>query len=346
VFALHERHIGPEEAGRMLNVDYVVSGSLQQRGERLGVSVELAETRTARIVWAEVFNQKVDDAFLVLDEIGNRIVASIASEIETIERNRAILRPPSSLDAWEAHHRGLWHMYRFNRADNEKAQQFFKTAVRLDPTFARAYAGLSFTHWQNVFQGWAERQPEIDSAYEAAGQSLMVDDRDPAAHWAMGRALWLRGNQDQSIVELEQAIELSPNFALGHYTLAFVHSQSGDPRAAVRFSDHSRHLSPFDPLLFAMLGARSMALARLERFDEAADWGVKAAARPNAHAHIYAIAAYGLALAGRLEEARTHLAAIHRTIPGYGIDAFLTAMRFAPEDAALFREAAKRIGDE
>ncbi len=125
-----------------------------------------------------------------------------------------------------------------------------------------------------------------------------------------------------------------------------MHSQSGDPSAAVRFSDHSRHLSPFDPLLFAMLGARSMALTRLERFDEAADWGVKAAARPNAHPHIYAIAAYGLALAGRLDEARAHLAVIHKMAPGYGIDDFLTAMRFAPEDAALFRKAAKRIGVE
>ena len=230
VFALHERRIGPEEAGRMLNVDYVVSGSLQRQGKRLTVTVELAETRTARIVWAEVFDTKLDDAFLVLDEIGNRIVASIASEIETIERNRAILRPPNSLDAWEAHHRGLWHMYRFNQADNERAQHFFEMAVRLDPTFARAYAGLSFTHFQNAFQGWAKREPEIDRAFEAAGQSLMVDDRDPAAHWAMGRALWLRGRQDQSIVELERAIDLSPNFALGHYALAFVHSQAGDPQ--------------------------------------------------------------------------------------------------------------------
>ncbi len=344
VFALSERHVGPEEAGRMLNVDYVVSGSLQRQGDRLIVTVELAETRTARIVWAEVFDQKADDAFLVLDEIGNRIVASIAIEIETLERNRAILKPPSSLDAWEAHHRGLWHMYRFNKADNEKAQQFFKASVRLDPTFARAYAGLSFTHFQNAFQGWAKRETETGRAFDAAGQSLMVDDRDPAAHWAMGRALWLRGRQDQSIIELEQAIDLSPNFALGHYTLAFVHSQAGDPRAAVKFSDHSRLLSPFDPLLFGMLGARAMALVRLKQFDEAADWGIKAAARPNAHAHILAIAAYCLALAGRLDEARAHMAVVHKRLPGYRVDDFLTAMQFAPEGAALFRKGAKRIG--
>ncbi len=344
VFALHERRIGPEEAGRMLNVDYVVSGSVRCQGKRLTVTVELAETRTARIVWAEIFDHALDDAFLVLDEIGNRIVASIANEIETSERNRAILRPPSSLDAWEAHHRGLWHMYRFNKPDNEQARHFFEMAVRLDPTFARAYAGLSFTHFQNVFQGWAKREPEIDRAFEAAGQSLMVDDRDPAAHWAMGRALWLRGRHDQSVIELEQSIDLSPNFALGHYTLAFVHSQAGDPRAAISSSDHSRRLSPFDPLLFGMLGARAMALVRIGRFEEAADWGVKAAARPNAHAHILAIAALSLALAGRLDEARAYLASIHRTLPRYGVDDFLTAMQFAPEGEQLFREGAKRLG--
>jgi DNA-binding SARP family transcriptional activator len=344
VFALRDRQIAPEEAGRMLNVDYVVSGSLRRDGKRLTVTIELAETRTARIVWAEVFNHREDDAFLVLDEIGDRIVASVASEIETIERNRAILRPPSSLDAWEAHHRGLWHMYRFNKLDNDRARHFFKTAVRLDPTFSRAYAGLSFTHWQNAFQGWAKREREENRAYEAAAQSIMVDDRDPAAHLAMGRVLWLRGSHDQSVVELEQAIDLGPNFAQGHYTLAFVQAQTGDPLAAILSSDHSRHLSPFDPMLFGMLGARTIALVRLARFEEAADWGVKAAGRPNAHAHILAIAAFSLALADRLDEARTYVASIRKMLPGYNVDDFFAAFQFAPESAVLFREGARRIG--
>jgi DNA-binding SARP family transcriptional activator/Flp pilus assembly protein TadD len=343
VFALHDRQIAAPEAGRMLNVDYVVSGSVRRHGARLTVMVELAEAATARIAWADSFDRDYDDALLVLDEIGNRIVASIANEIETIERNRAILRPPSSLDAWEAHHRGLWHMYRFNKADNELARHFFELAVRLDPTFARAHAGLSFTHFQNAFQGWSKRAPAVDRAFAAASQSLMVDDRDPAAHWALGRALWLKGRHDQSIGELEQAIDLSPNFAQGHYSLAFVQSQAGDPSAAIASSDHSRRLSPFDPLLFGMLGARAMALVRLGRFDEAADWGVKAAARPNAHAHILAIAAFSLALADRRDEALGFLATIRQTLPRYRVDDFLTAMQFTAEGEQLFRQAAKRL---
>jgi DNA-binding SARP family transcriptional activator len=344
VFALHERHIGSDQAGRMLNVEYVTSGTLRRQGDRLSVTVELAETRTGRLIWTEAFDQKLDDAFHMSEDIAGRIVASIASEIESSERNRAVLRPPNSLDAWEAHHRGLWHAYRFNRLDNERAQNFFEMAVRLDPTFARAYAGLSFAHFQNVFQGWREREPETDRAFEAAAQSLMVDERDPAAHWAMGRALWLRGHHDQSIDELEQAIDLSPNFALGHYTLAFVHAQAGDPYTAVASSDRSRRLSPFDPLLFGMLGARAMALVRMGRFDEAAECGMQAAGRPNAHAHIRAIAAFTLALAGRHDEARAYLSSIQKVLPRYGVDDFLTAMRFDVDGERLFRDAAKRLG--
>ncbi len=344
VFALSERRIAPQEAARLLNVDYLVSGTLKRQGRRLIVTAELSETDGARIVWTEVFDQRLDDALLVLDEIGNKIVASVANQVELAERNRALLRPPNSLDAWQAHHRGLWHMYRFNREDNELARHFFQMAVRLDPTFAPAYAGLSFTHFQNAFQGWSAREPEVERAYESASQSLIVDDRNPAAHWAMGRALWLRGLHDPSVLELQQAVALSPSFALGHYTLAFVHSQAGDPHAAISSSDHSRLLSPYDPLLFGMLGTRALALVRLGRFEEAAAWAVKAAARPNAHPHILGIAAYSLALAGSLEEARAQAAELRKRLPQYSIANFLAAFHLDAHGAQLFGEGARRIG--
>jgi TolB-like protein len=344
VFALGRRRLGPEEAGRRLNVDYVASGSLRRRSGRLGVSVELTETATARILWAEDFDRKRDDVFLVMDDIGNQIVASIASEIEAVERNRAVLKPPDSLDAWQAYHRGLWHMYRFTHLENETARQFFEMAVRLDPTFSRAHAGLSFTHWQSAFQNWGDRKQHAARALESAGRGLIVDEQDPAAHWAMGRALWLRGRRDEAIGELRQAVELSPNFALGHYTLAFVHSQSGDPLSAIEAADHSQLLSPFDPLLFGMLGSRSMAHARLRQFDEAATWSAKAAMQPNAHVLILAIAAFCHALAGRIDEARAYAAAIRKARPGFTVDDYLNAFQFSADAALLFRKAAEKVG--
>lgn len=345
VYALAERQVAAAEAGKLLNVDYVASGTLQIDHGRLHVSVELSDAHRGCIVWAEDFKCKPDDLLQAIDQIGNRIVASLAEEIEGAERKRALLKSPNSLDSWEAYHRGLWHMYRFSERDNALAAHFFECSVRQDPTFARAYAGLSFTHFQNAFLLRPEnRQKEIDLAYDAAGHSLLADDRDPAAHWAMGRALWLRGRQDDALLELQQCVNLSPNFALGHYTLGFVQCQSGDPRLAITATDFSRNLSPFDPLTFAMLASRALAHLRLGDYREAAEWGLKGAMRPNAHTHVLAIAANCLAAADRIDEARAYVAMIHKRSPGYRIGDFINAFRFDEDALALFRKHASLIG--
>jgi DNA-binding SARP family transcriptional activator/TolB-like protein len=346
VFALGDRGIGPQEAGRILAVDYVASGSVRREASgRIAVAVELADAQDGRIVWTDTLGGAADDTFSVLDEIVARIAAAIAEEIELVETQRAILKPPSSLDAWEAYHRGLWHMYKFNGPDNRHAGDLFRAALELDPTFARAHAGLSFTHFQNAFLGLTpDRERQIELAFETAGHSLGADDHDPVAHWAMGRALWLRGAQVDSLAELQRSVELSPSFALGHYTLGFVQSQSGDPRAAIEASNFSRQLSPFDPLQFGMLASRALAHVRLDEHEEAADWAVKATSRPNAHEHILAIAAQCLALVDRRDEARAFVGRIRERLPGYGVEQFLRAFRLGPETEALFRQAARRIG--
>src|SRR5262249_9714019 len=157
------------------------------------VSVELIDPKSSRIFWADEFWCNAVDSFSAPPLLAARIVAGLDAEIHVIERNQALLTPPASLDAWQAYHRGLAQMYRFTNGGNREAQQFFTRAVALDPTFSQSYAGLSFTHFQNAFLLQArEREREIALAFETAGQGLDADPRDPAAHWAMGRALWLR----------------------------------------------------------------------------------------------------------------------------------------------------------
>ena len=99
-------------------------------------------------------------------------------------------------------------------------------------------------------------------------------------------------------------------------------------------------------MLFGMLGARAMALVRLGRYDEAADWGIKAAARPNSFPHIRGIAALSLALADRMDEARAQLAALQEAVPGYTFGDFQRAFRFDANGVHLFRKAAKKLGFE
>ena len=111
-----------------------------------------------------------------------------------------------------------------------------------------------------------------------------------------------------------------------------------------RLGDHSLRLSPFDPLLFGMLGARAFAHVRLGQFERG--MGAQAAARPSAHAHILAIAAHcRLGLTGRIEEGQAFTASIRQTLPQYCSEDFTRdAFRFAPDVAALFRFAAGRVG--
>jgi hypothetical protein len=96
-------------------------------------------------------------------------------------------------------------------------------------------------------------------------------------------------------------------------------------------------------MLYAMLAAHAIALVRLERFDEAAEWAAKSAARPNAHPHVRAAAAYTLALAGLLNEARACVAEIHKIQPNYSVADFLNAFQYDEHGAALFRRGAKLL---
>jgi TolB-like protein len=345
-FRFRDAPADPRSVGGALGVRYLVTGAVRLHGGRLRLSVELVEAATESIVWSDALDRRLDDIFAIQDELTARVAASLEAEIETAEIRRALLRDPASLDAWGAYHRGLWHMFRFTRDDNETARGFFQQAVRLDPFCARAHAGLSFTHFQDAFlHRIADHAIETDRAYRFAEQSVTLDERDPTAHWVLGRALWLLKRQEDAVEELNIAVDLNPNFALGHYTIAFVQAQGGDTAMALRAVDLAQRLSPIDPLLFAMLGVRALACLDLQDYGQAAVWGERAAGRPNAHVHIQAIAAFCDALADRHDEARAYAHRIRQMVPSYRCADFLLAFRtLRPSVADLIRRTGPGIG--
>jgi TolB-like protein len=345
-FRFRGAQIVPRTVGHALGVRYLVTGSVRTYDGRLRLTVELVETETETTVWSDIFERRLGNVFAIQDELTTRIVAALEIEIEAAEIRRALTWPPASLDGWGAYHRGLWHMFRFTRDDNEAARGFFRRALQLDPLCARALAGLSFTHFQDAFlHRTGDRVRETDRAYRFAEQSVALDERDPTTHWVLGRALWLLERQDDAVEELGLAVQLNPNFALGHYTIAFVQSQGGDPLAALNAVDLAQRLSPIDPLLFGMLGVRALACLNLGDYAQAAVWGERAARRPNAHVHIYAVAAFCNALAERHDEARGYAQRIKETAPAYRCDDFLIAFRtLRPAAADLIRRVGPTIG--
>jgi TolB-like protein len=121
-YALHARGLDAREAARLLNVEYVVSGTVRRQGDGLTIHVELVHRQDAGIVWADRADAMGAEPLAFMDATVDRIVAAIAEQIEQAECKRAIGKPPNSLDAWEAYHRGLWHMYLFTGSDNQIAQ--------------------------------------------------------------------------------------------------------------------------------------------------------------------------------------------------------------------------------
>jgi TolB-like protein len=342
--ALSLRGQTPAAAAALVNAQYVVSGHLRRAGKKYLVSVELSDPRSGHIFWADELDCDAVESFSAPPLLTARIVAALDAEIHLIERNRALLTPPASLDAWQAYHRGLALMYRFTSGGNREAGQFFTRAIALDPTFSRSYAGLSFTHFQNAFLLQArEREREIDLAFETAGQGLEADPSDPAAHWAMGRALWLRGEHAGAVDELDRSVRLSPSYAMAHYALAFVHCQTGDPVRAIEAADTANHLSPLDPMLFAMHGTRTFALLRLGKVQEAADFAIRAGRLPNAHVHAHAISALTLATAGRIKEAQAERGRISALRPDYNFRQFKGAFHLLDDLKDIYQRAAKLV---
>ncbi|MBN9267356.1 MAG: winged helix-turn-helix domain-containing protein [Hyphomicrobium sp.] len=329
-----------------LGVRYVVQGNVQFLGQRVRVNAALTDAISEREVWADHFDRGIDDIFAIQDDIANIIVGSVESEIEQSERQRALLKHPATLDAWSAYHRATWLMYQFTPGAYEEAERLFKLSAKLDPHAARVYAGLSFVHWQRAFLEISkDRESEVQRALEYAQQALSIDPREPQAHWALGRAYLLQRDFDLALEEIGLSIELSPSFALGHYSSAFAKLLSGDYAGSVGSVRTARRLSPYDIMSFAMIALEAFDAAVAGNNELAATLADRAARQPNAHYHILAIAAFCNSLAGRDAAARQYIDRLGKVHPGYRISDYFQAFPYREDTLkGRMRNELRRLG--
>jgi TolB-like protein len=298
-FRLREADVDACEIGRLLDVRYCLSGTVENVGANLSVTVELVDTRDAGVVWAEHFGGSVDDVHQIREDIRSRILAALEIQIPLHEAALARLTVTENLDAWSAYHLGLQHMYRFNRKDNAIATALFEQAAAQDPGFARAHAGLSFVHFQTAFMHYSDDLgAQIALAYRFAARGLELDPIDPFVNFTMGRTFWLKGDLEGGLAWLERATSISPNYAQGIYARAWTETLAGRGVDGRRHADLAMRLSPLDPLYYAMLGTRAFSHMVAGEDSEAADWAERAARSPGAHVLIALIAAVAHALAG------------------------------------------------
>jgi TolB-like protein len=324
---------GPDMAdvGRLLGVRYCLAGTVDVVGRKLTVTVELIHVADNSVVWAEHYAGSIDDVHAVRDAIRSGVLNAIELQIPLHEAARARMLATDNLDAWSAYHLGLQHMYRFNPADNAAAQVLFERAVKTDPEFARAHAGLSFTHFQTAFMHQSgDVAGETAMARGCAERGLQIDPFDPFVNFTMGRSFWLAGDMESGLTWLERATTLSPNYAQGLYSRALLETLSGHGPAGRQHVDLAQRLSPLDPLFYAMLGTRAFSHMAEGDDVEAANWAERAAHSPGAHVFMAVIAAVAHSLAGHHELAREWAENAHRQKADLSSEDFFRAFPVKP----------------
>ncbi len=293
------------QVARDLGVRYVLEGSVRKGGNRIRITAQLIDAASGVHVWADRYDRDLDDIFALQDEITETLISAIEPELSQAERERAIRKPPENLDAWSWFQRGLWHHYRFAKDNNDEAKGLFQKAIALDPGFSRALAALAHAHYWDTLFGYTDNPNEaLNEALRLSRLAISTDDKEPFAHFALGRAQTLSGELDTAIAELELATELSPSFSHAYYGLGFALMLSGRPADAVPEIDKAIRLNPHDPSIWTFMGGRAIASMLLERHEEALQWVMKSVRQANVGWLSYAILAAVLGHLGRTAEAQ------------------------------------------
>lgn len=329
-----------------LGANYCLTGLVEIYGAVLAMSVELSDTRSRAVVWAERFTGTVSDVHQTRNDIVTHVISALELHIPLNEAERARLRAPESLDAWSVYHLGLQHMYRFNRTDNQIATGYFERATMLDPGFARAYAARSFTSFQSAFLGYnADRPTDVDDARRFAEKCIELDPVDPFGNFTLGRAYWLRGDPEAGVPWLNRSVDLSPNFAQGFYAYGWADVMAGRSVEALERLSKAISLSPLDPFLYAMQSAHGLAYLCLEDYEKAAFWAEKGARAPGAHFLCGAIAAMTLKIKGDDKKAAFWAKSVKDRRPDASVETFFSAFPFEDEKIRnLIGEALIAVG--
>jgi len=244
-FTYKDRAVDVKQIGRELGVRYVLEGSLRKSGKRIRVTAQLVEAETGSQVWAERYDRDPADIFAVQDEITEAVTIAIAPAIADAEQQRAMRKPPGSLDAWAAYQRGLWHLGKATREHHAQAEKFFQQAIDLDPNFAGGYRGLAdargFAFALDQTLNLAEG---LNSREMLARRALELDSADAEARSALAHVLAGRGDYQGGLVEAKRALAMTPNLSIAHGALGFVLTFSGRPKEGLASLETAIRLDP------------------------------------------------------------------------------------------------------
>ena len=271
-FSYKGKSVDVKQVATDLDVNYVLEGSVRKSGNRVRITAQLID-HDGLHVWAEKYDREIEDIFELQDEITQTIAGALEPELNAVERQRAVNKPPENLGAWEYYQRGLWNMWHFENEKLITALDLYQQAIKLDPGFASAYAYQGYCNYILVVMGFSENADrQLQAGKVLAKKALELDAQDAIAYFAIGRIHMMQGDHDDSIAALKKSLELNPNFAQSYHGLGFVLTLAGDLEEGGKMEQTAMRLSPRDPLMLGFTSTYALNRILAKDFEAGLEW--------------------------------------------------------------------------
>jgi TolB-like protein/Tfp pilus assembly protein PilF len=261
VLAFRDKPLTASKVGQELKVAYVLEGSVRRAGNRLRVNAQLIETQTGRGAWAARYDRQLEDVFAIQDEIVQNIAKALRVMLSEKEKEAIAKAPTADVKAYDYYLRGRQFCHQFRRRGYDFARQMFMRAIELDPSYARAYAGVADCY-SYLYMYWDASQENLKAAEEASRKALLLDPELAEAHVSRGLAISLSKRYDDAQMEFETAVRLNPNLFEAYYFYARACFQEGKPEEAARLFEKASQANPEDYQAPSLLGTVYSGLGR------------------------------------------------------------------------------------
>lgn len=336
--------VSPQEVGRRFGVRYVLDGSIRRHQGRVRIAVKLSDAASGAQVFAERFEDRLEDVFALQDKVALSVAGQIEPTIQVAETRRASARPIASLGCYELYLRA-WALERtFVKANVLQAHELVMRAIELDPTFAPALALAAICHRVIFNFRWSDdpervRREGIDLARRALRTG--ADDATVLANVASA-LIFLARDPWESVELIDRAFALNPGSATVWFYSGVLRLQIGHTAVGLQHLETALRLDPAGPARPNLMGFMGQGHFQERRFAEAIPCLMQLVQETDSPRG-YAFLAATLGQLGRLEDAAEALAG-YRELTSQPIDDYGSMFLKDPAHFRLFLEGVERAG--
>jgi len=267
------------EIGKALGVATLLEGSVRRIGNRVRVSVQLINANDDEHIWAEDYDRDLTDVFAIQTDLAQKIASSLQAKLSPNEKERLDRRPTQNSDAYllfiQAH--DYANRPEHFRDDSLKAEELFEQAIKLDPKFAAAFAGLSMVE-SSIYHSFEPTPARREKARLNADESLRLQPDLPEGHLALGFSYYY-GDRDyeRARAEFEIAKRDLPNEAEAYMAIGAIQRRQGKWAESNTNLEKAAALDPKNLSILFNLAYSYMALRNFEASEKTLDRAIAVA---------------------------------------------------------------------